>query len=147
MIICSWKSSTSKRDTSEIRHTTLFVALWIMWQGQPFIYIYKFTNTRAMMEFFFLTFNAVLPSSTATQFSQPSIFSLRIELMLLKSTSAVPSLDGAIYKSWTETFPLLSSNKRIKTGFNFFMPVSSFDPSVPSESCSIFNCWMSSDLK
>ena len=104
------KSSTSKRDTSENRSAALFAVLWIMWQGHPFINIFLF--------YYFPTFTAV-SSPTATQFSQSTLFSLRMELMLLKSASAVPSLHAPISKSWTEAFPLLSSNKRIKTGFNF----------------------------
>ena len=77
------KSSTSKRDTSENRSAALFAVLWIMRQGQPFINIFLFfANARVMMEFFFLTFT--------NQFSQSTLFSLRMELMLLKSASAVP---------------------------------------------------------
>ena len=49
----------------------------------------------------FPTFTAVLSSPTATQFSQSTLFPRRMELMLSST--------------------LLSSNKRIKTGFNFFM--------------------------
>ena len=82
------KSSTSKSDTSENRSTGLFAVLEIMWQGQPFINIFLFfANTRVVTEFFFPIFTAVLSSPTAAQFSQSILFSLRMESMLLKSTS------------------------------------------------------------
>ena len=142
------KSSKSKHYTSENRSAALFAVLLIMWQAQPFINIFLFfANPRVIMEFFFPTFTAVLSSPATTQFSQSTLFSLRMELMLLKSASAVPSLHAPISKSWTETFPLLSLNKQIKTWFNFFRPDSSSDPSVPSESGQLFICRMSSDLK
>ena len=86
------KSSISKPDTSENRTVVLFAVLWVMWQGQPFINIFLFfANTRVIMEFFFPTLTAILSSPTATQFSQSTFFSLRMDLMLLKSASAVPS--------------------------------------------------------
>ena len=94
------KSATSKSETSENRSAALFAVLWIMWQGQPFINIFLFFgNTRVMMELFFPTFTAVLSSPTTTQFSQSTLFSLRMELMLLKSASALPSLHVPISKS------------------------------------------------
>ena len=73
-----------------------------------------FANTRVMMEIFFPTFTTLLSSPTVTQFSQSTLFFLRMESILLKN--------APISNSCTETFPLLSTNKRIKTGFNFPMP-------------------------
>ena len=91
---------TSKRNTSENHSAVLFAVLWIMWQEQPFTNIFLFlANTRVMMEFFFPTFTAVYSSPTATQFSQSTLFSLRMELMLLRRASAVPSLHAPISKS------------------------------------------------
>ena len=100
----------------------MFAVLWIMSQGQPLINIFLFfANTRVIMKLFptFPTFTAVLSSPTTTQFSQSNLLSLRMESMLLKSASVVPSLHVPISKGWAETFTLLSPNKRVKTGFNF----------------------------
>ena len=98
------KSSTSKRDTSENHSAALFAVLWIMWHRQPFINIFLFfANTCVMMVFFFPTFTTVLSSPTKTQFSQSNLFSLRMELMLLKSASAVPSLHSFCYHQTNES--------------------------------------------
>ena len=94
-----------------------------MSQGQPFINIFLFfANTHVIMELFptFPTVTAVLSSPTTTQFSQSNLLSLRMESMLLKSASVVPSLHAPISKGWAETFTFLSPNKCSKQDSIFY---------------------------
>ena len=103
-----------------------FVCSVVGYMARATIYInifLFFANTRVIMEFFFPTLTAILSSPTATQFSQSTFFSLRMDSMLLKSASAVPSFHP----------PDLRAEQRLSLCYH---------QTNESKQDSIFLCWL-----